>query len=85
MWLQVKHSRKYMCPGIGLIKRKLEKKRDAEAMAISEIAKHKINVKSIKVINTQFDYNEGYWDVLLEADGKKIKIILDSISGKVKN
>lgn len=53
-----------MAPGIGLMKRRLEK--DAIALAVSGIIKiHKISEKQIKVLETKYDDNAGDWYVAL--------------------
>ena len=73
-----------MSPGIGLMKRRLEKERDAIALAISGIAK-KYNVKpeSIKTLETKYDNDAGDWYVALGWDEKKAIIQMDSVQGTI--
>ncbi|MFB5634969.1 MAG: hypothetical protein ACE5SV_08935 [Candidatus Nitrosomaritimum aestuariumsis] len=69
-----------MSPGIGLMKRRLEKERDAIALAISGIAK-KYNVKpeNIKTLETKYHSDAGDWYVALGWDEKKAIIQMDSV------
>jgi ribosomal protein L23 len=73
-----------MSPGIGLMKRRLEKERDAIALAISGIAK-KYNVKpeSINTLETKYDNDKGDWYVALGWDEKKAIIQMDSVQGSI--
>ena len=73
-----------MSPGIGLMKRRLEKERDAIALAVSGIAK-KYNVKpeSIKTLETKYDNDAGDWYVALGWDEKKAIIQMDSVQGTI--
>ncbi len=59
-----------MSPGIGLMKRRLEKEKDAVSLAISGIAK-KYNTKTdqIKTLETKYDENAGDW--MLHLAGMK--------------
>lgn len=73
-----------MVPGIGLMKRKLEKEKDAIALATSGIIK-KYNVKEeqIKKLETLYDDDAGDWYVAFGFFDKKIIIKMDSIHGTI--
>ena len=80
----MKHCRKNMNPGIGLMKRRLEKEKDAIALAISGIAK-KYDVKpdDIKTLETKYHNDAGDWYVALGWDEKKAIIKMDSVLGTI--
>ena len=71
-----------MSPGIGLMKRRLEKEKDAIALAVSGIAK-KYDVKpdTIKTLETKYHDDAGDWYVALGWDEKKAIIQMDSVLG----
>lgn len=71
-----------MSPGIGLMKRRLEKEKGAIALAISGIAK-KYNVKpeDIKTLETKYDDDAGDWYVALGWEEKRAIIKMDSVQG----
>jgi len=73
-----------MSPGIGLMKRRLEKEKDAIVLAVSGIAK-KYNVKpdDIKTLETKYHEDSGDWYVALGWDGKKAIIKMDSVQGTI--
>ena len=73
-----------MTPGIGLMKRRLEKEKDAIALAISGIAK-KYNVKpeGIKTLETKYDDDAGDWYVALGWDEKRAIIKMDAVLGTI--
>lgn len=73
-----------MSPGIGLMKRRLEKEREAIALAISGIAKE-YNVKpdNIQTLETKYDDDSGDWYVALGWDEKKAIIKMDSVQGTI--
>jgi hypothetical protein len=73
-----------MTPGIGLMKRRLEKEKDAIALAISGIAK-KYDVKPdvIKTLETKYHEDSGDWYVALGWDEKKAIIQMDSVLGTI--
>ena len=51
-----------MTPGIGLMKRRLEKEKDAIALAVSGIAKkYDIKPDNIKTLETKYDTDAGDW------------------------
>ncbi|MEK6965535.1 MAG: hypothetical protein AABX58_04910, partial [Thermoproteota archaeon] len=69
-----------MTPGIGLMKRRLEKEKDAIALAISGIIKN-YNVKEaqIQTLETKYDNDAGDWYVALGFNDKKIIVKMDSV------
>ena len=73
-----------MSPGIGLMKRRLEKEKDAIALAISGIAK-KYDVKpdDIKTLETKYHDDAGDWYVALGWDQKKAIVKMDSVLGTI--
>ncbi len=73
-----------MNPGIGLMKRRLEKERDAVSLAISGIAK-KYTTKSdqIQTLETKYDEDAGDWYVALGWEEKKAIIKMDSVQGTI--
>ncbi|NQV40488.1 MAG: hypothetical protein HQ505_08175 [Nitrosopumilus sp.] len=73
-----------MSPGIGLMKRRLEKEKDAIALAISGIAK-KYDVKpdDIKTLETKYHDDAGDWYVALGWDEKKAIIKMNSVLGTI--
>ncbi len=73
-----------MSPGIGLMKRRLEKEKDAIALAISGIAK-KYDAKpdDIKTLETKYHDDAGDWYVALGWDEKKAIVKMDSVLGTI--
>jgi hypothetical protein len=73
-----------MSPGIGLMKRRLEKEKDAIALAVSGIAK-KYNAKpeDIKTLETKYHDDAGDWYVALGWEEKKAIIKMDSVLGTI--
>jgi len=73
-----------MSPGIGLMKRRLEKEKDAIALAVSGIAK-KYDVKPdiIKTLETKYHDDAGDWYVALGWDEKKAIVQMDSVLGTI--
>ncbi len=73
-----------MSPGIGLMKRRLEKEKDAIALAISGIAK-KYDAKpdDVKTLETKYHDDAGDWYVALGWDEKKAIIKMDSVLGTI--
>ena len=71
-----------MSPGIGLMKRRLEKEREAIVLAVSGIAK-KYDVKpdDIKTLETKYHDDAGDWYVALGWDEKKAIVKMDSVQG----
>jgi hypothetical protein len=74
----------FMSPGIGLMKRRLEKEKDAIALAVSGVAK-KYDVKpdDIQTLETKYHDDAGDWYVALGWDEKKAIIQLDSVLGTI--
>ena len=73
-----------MSPGIGLMKRRLEKEKDAIALAVSGVAK-KYDVKpdNIKTLETKYHEDAGDWYVALGWDEKKAIVQMDSVLGTI--
>ncbi|MCH6586121.1 MAG: hypothetical protein IH792_03715 [Thaumarchaeota archaeon] len=73
-----------MSPGIGLMKRRLEKEKEAIVLAVSGIAK-KYDVKpdDIKTLETKYHDDAGDWYVALGWDEKKAIIKMDSVQGTI--
>ena len=73
-----------MTPGIGLMKRRLEKEKDAISLAISGIAqKYNTPTDQIKTLETKYDEDAGDWYVALDWDYKKAIIKMDSVQGTI--
>ena len=73
-----------MTPGIGLMKRRLEKERDAIALAVSSIAKnYNIKPENIKTLETKYHSDAGDWYVALGWEDKKAIIQMDSVLATV--
>jgi len=73
-----------MSPGIGLMKRRLEKEKEAIVLAVSGIAK-KYDVKpdDIKTLETKYHDDAGDWYVALGWDEKKAIVQMDSVLGTI--
>jgi hypothetical protein len=73
-----------MSPGIGLMKRRLEKEKDAIALAISGIAKkYNTSTDQIKTLETKYDDDAGDWYVALGWEEKRAVIKMDSVQGTI--
>ena len=73
-----------MSPGIGVMKRRLEKEKDAIALAVSGISKkYDIQPENIKTLETRYDDNAGDWYVALGWSDKKAIIQMDSVLGTI--
>ena len=71
-----------MSPGIGLMKRRLEKEEEAISLAISGIAKkYKVSTAQIKTLETKYHEDAGDWYVALGWNDKKGIIKMDSVQG----
>jgi len=80
----MKEVRNFMSPGIGLMKRRLEKEKDAIALAVSGIAKkYNVNPENIKTLETKYHFDAGNWYVALGWDGKKVIVKMDSVLAKI--
>jgi len=73
-----------MSPGIGLMKRRLEKEKDAIALAVSGIAKkYDVKPEDIKTLETKYHDDAGDWYVALGWDEKKVIVKMDSVQGTI--
>ncbi len=73
-----------MTPGIGLMKRRLEKEKDAISLAISGIVKkYNTPTDQIKTLETKYDEDAGDWYVAIGWENKKAIIKMDSVQGKI--
>ncbi len=73
-----------MSPGIGLMKRRLEKEQDAISLAMSGIVKkYKINPDQTKTLETKYDDDAGDWYVALGWEEKRAIIKMDSVQGTI--
>jgi len=73
-----------MSPGIGLMKRRLEKEKDAIALAISGIAKkYDVKPEDMKTLETKYHNDAGDWYVALGWNEKKAIIQMDSVLGTI--
>ncbi|MFB5631636.1 MAG: hypothetical protein ACE5RN_08630 [Nitrosopumilaceae archaeon] len=71
-----------MSPGIGLMKRRLGKEKDAIALAISGIIKkYKISEDKISILETKYDEDAGDWYVASGWSDKKAIVKMDSVQG----
>ena len=73
-----------MSPGIGLMKRRLEKEEDAIALAVSEIAKkYDVLPETIKTLETKYHSDLGDWYVALGWEERRAIIQMDSVLGTI--
>ncbi len=73
-----------MSPGIGLMKRRLEKEKEAIVLAISGIAKkYDIKPDNIKTLETKYHDDAGDCYVALGWDEKKAIVKMDSVQGTI--
>ena len=73
-----------MSPGIGLMKRRLEKEKEAIVLAISGIAKkYDVIPDDIKTLETKYHDDAGDWYVALGWDEKKAIVQMDSVLGTI--
>ncbi len=80
----MKKIRGFMSPGIGLMKRRLEKEKDAIALAVSGIAKkYDLQPEIIKTLETKYHSDAGDWYVALGWDEKKSIVKMDSVLGTI--
>ena len=71
-----------MSPGIGLMKRRLEKEKDAVALAVSGIAKqYNVTIEEISTLETKYHQDAGDWYVALGWNEKKAIVKMDSVQG----
>ena len=80
----MKHHEVSMTPGIGLMKRRLEKEKDAIALAISGISKkYDIKPENLKTLETKYHDDAGDWYVALGWEEEKAIIKMDSVLGTI--
>ena len=80
----MKHYELNMNPGIGLMKRRLEKEKDAIALAVSGIAKkYDIKPEDLKTLETKYHEDAGDWYVALGWEEKKAIVKMDSVLGTI--
>ncbi len=73
-----------MSPGIGLMKRRLEKEKEAIALAISGIIKkYMVSQDKLKTLEIKYDKDAGDWYVALGWEDKKAIIKMDSVLGTI--
>ena len=74
-----------MSPGIGLMKRRLEKERDAVSLAVSGIAKkYDVDPESISTLETKYHDDAGDWYVALGwPDSMRAVVQMDSVLGTI--
>ena len=73
-----------MSPGIGLMKRRLEKEKDAIALAVSGIAKkYDKKPEEIKTLETKYHDDAGDWYVALGWEEQKGIVKMDSVLGTI--
>ncbi len=73
-----------MSPGIGLMKRRLEKEKEAIVLAVSGIAKkYDVKPNDIKTLETKYHDDAGDWYVALGWDEKKAIVKMDSVQGTI--
>lgn len=73
-----------MSPGIGLMKRRLEKEKDAISLAFSGIVKkYDLAADQISTLETKYDDDAGDWYVALGWENKKVIIKMDSVQGTI--
>ncbi len=73
-----------MSPGIGLMKRRLEKEQDAISLAVSGVAKKfGANIHGIKTLETKYHAEAGDWYVALGWDDMRAVIRMDSVLGTI--
>jgi len=73
-----------MSPGIGLMKRRLEKEKDAIALAVSGIAKkYDVTPETIKTLETKYHNDAGDWYVALGWEESRAIVQMDSVLGTI--
>jgi hypothetical protein len=73
-----------MSPGIGLMKRRLEKEKEAISLAVSGIAKkYNVNTNQLKTLETKYDDDAGDWYVALGWDEKRAIVKMDSVHATI--
>ncbi|RNJ79472.1 MAG: hypothetical protein EB829_02085 [Nitrosopumilus sp. H8] len=73
-----------MSPGIGLMKRRLEKEKDAVSLAVSGVAKkYDVMPDAIDTLETKYDDDAGDWYVALGWNEIKAVVRMDSVQGTI--
>ena len=73
-----------MSPGIGLMKRRLEKEKDAIALGISAIVKkYDVKPEILQVLETKYDDDSGDWYVALGWEEKRAIVQMDSVHATI--
>lgn len=73
-----------MTPGIGLMKRRLEKEADAVSLAVSAVSKrYGIEPSSARTLETKYHADSGDWYVALGWDEKRAVVRMDSVKAAV--
>ncbi len=73
-----------MSPGIGLMKRRLEKEKDAISLATAQFAKqYKFDISDIKFLEAKYDFDAGDWYVALGCSDTRVVVKMDSVLGIV--
>lgn len=71
-------------PGIGLMKRRLEKERDAIALAVSGVVKkYDTEPNSVKTLETKYHTDAGDWYVALGWDDMRVVVRMDSVLAQI--
>ena len=80
----MKNQDQIMSPGIGLMKRRLEKEQDAISLAVSGISKkYDVQPNQIKTLETKYHDDAGDWYVALGWGENKAIIRMDSVQGTI--
>lgn len=71
-------------PGIGLMKRRLEKEGDAIALAVSAVVKeYGVDPSAPKTLETKYHADAGDWYVALGWDDTRVVVRMDSVLASV--
>lgn len=74
----------HMTPGIGLMKRRLEKEADAVSLAVSAISKqYSVAPAILETLETKYHTDSGDWYVALGWDKKRAVVQMDSVQASV--
>lgn len=73
-----------MNPGLGFMKRRLEKEQDAISLAISGIVKkYDTTPEKVTILETKYHDDSGDWYVALGWNGKNFVVQMDSVQGTI--
>lgn len=73
-----------VAPGIGMMKRRLEKEKDAVALAVAGISRrYGADPGDVLTLETKYHDDAGDWYVALGWDGKRAVVRMDSVMGTV--